>query len=83
MACLMDADAKRPGGGVGLIRTMVNGGRQVKNRQNLADVFFGWPLNELCNMFAYFMNFREVAMTTLTTSAALLVFKLMRYTKST
>ena len=30
--CLMDQDAKSPGGG------------RVKIRQNLTDVFYGWPL---------------------------------------
>ena len=40
----MDVDAKRPGGrqkGIGSMRTR---GRGVKNWQNLADVFYGWPL---------------------------------------
>ena len=51
----MDADAKRPGGGtrsrargLGLMRTPADtcgqGGEGVKNWQNLADVFYGWPL---------------------------------------
>ena len=39
-------DAKRPGGGggVGSVQTPTDKGEGVKNWQNLADVFYGWPL---------------------------------------
>ena len=40
--CFMDVDAKRSGGGVGYMRTTV--AREGKNWQNLAEVFYGWPL---------------------------------------
>ena len=42
--CLMDADANCQGGGVGSMRT-----RGVENRQNIADVFYGYPLLQSCN----------------------------------
>ena len=38
----MDADIRRPGGG-GRLNPDNYGGRGVKNWQNLADVFYGWP----------------------------------------
>ena len=44
---IMDVDAKRSGEGkaqYGHLRTM---GRGIKNWQNLADVFYGWPLTGL------------------------------------
>ena len=42
--CLMDADAKRPGTGRPKQDTYGQSRGGVKNWQNLADVFYGWPL---------------------------------------
>ena len=43
-SCLTDADAR--GRGVGSMRTTADkGARGVKNWQNFADVFYGWPLS--------------------------------------
>ena len=42
-SCLTDVDARREG--VGSMRTTADkGGGEVKNWQNFADVFYGWPL---------------------------------------
>ena len=40
----MDTDAKRPGEGVGSMRTPAGNYKEVKIWQNLADVFYGWSL---------------------------------------
>ena len=43
----MDVDVRHPG--VGSLSTPVDKEEGVKNWQNLADVFYGWPLTEIVN----------------------------------
>ena len=56
--CLTDADARGNGGWLNA-DNCGQGGRGVKNRQNFADVFYGWPLiRDKNSSYEIFANIR-------------------------